>query len=54
MEKEGLKENEREGIDRESKLGRGNTHKEKKHSQMWIALHRVEITKKKFGRSAGR
>jgi hypothetical protein len=27
MDKEGLKENEREGIDRESKLGRGNTYK---------------------------
>jgi hypothetical protein len=27
MDKEGLKENEREGIARESKLGRGNTYK---------------------------
>jgi hypothetical protein len=39
MDKEGLKENEREGIARESKLGRGNTYK-KKYSQMWIAIHR--------------
>jgi hypothetical protein len=32
MDKEELKENEREEIDRESKLGRGNTYTKKKHS----------------------